>query len=212
MADESIVQREQTLQELALEKLTPEEHVELERYRRSGKPGLAVKLAMSLYESWLNGVSCEKLAGLNPGLSLGVILMTRVDHLWDARRDAYLSELYSGANDRLKQIGSEALNFMGLALAAVNKEQGAKYAKYLQTGDPADLGVMRILSWSQYKSVIETIARLTGADRPKSTPPVAPQQPDPVSAAIEVKARPLTPEEADRARALRAAKRKMEDQ
>jgi hypothetical protein len=194
-----------TAEDLALTRLTPDEHVELDRYRRSGKHPLAPVASTELYLIWMQGATCEELAKLNPGLSLGCILMARIDHRWDDRRDAYLAERFATANDRLKQIGAESLNFLGLTLAVAHKQQGEKMMKYLKTGDPSDLGVFNVTSIGQYKQVIETIARLTGADRkvivkeangqPASTPP------ETIIAPVEH--RRLTPEQAD---ALRRAK------
>jgi hypothetical protein len=195
-----------TQEDLALTRLTADEHIELERYRRSGKPPLSPNASIELYTVWMQGVTCEELVKLNPGLNLGCILMARVDHRWDERRDAYLAEKFSTANDRLKQIGAEALSFLGLTLAVTHKQQGEKMARYLKTGNPDDLGTFHVQSIGQYKQVVETIARLTGADRkvvvqreggglPSSTPPE--------TVILPVEHRRLTPEQADSLRRAR---------
>lgn len=192
-------------EDLALTRLSPDEHIELDRYRRSGKPALAPVASTELYLIWMQGATCEELAKLNPGLSLGCILMARIDHRWDERRDAYLAERFSTANDRLKQIGAESLNFLGLTLAVAHKQQGEKMMKYLKTGNPDDLGTFHITGIMQYKQVIETIARLTGADRKvvvkEANGQPASSQPETIIAPIEH--RRLTPEQAD---ALRRAR------
>jgi hypothetical protein len=192
-------------EDVALTRLTPDEHIELERYRRSGKPPLSPNASIELYTIWMQGVDCAELARLNPGLSLGCVLMARVDHRWDERRDAYLAEKFSTANDRLKQVGAEALNFLGLTLAVTHKQQGEKMVKYLKTGDPADLGTFHVTGIHGYKQVIETIARLTGADRKvivkEGNGLPASSQPETIIAPVEH--RRLTPEQAD---ALRRAR------
>lgn len=195
-----------TPEERALALLSVEERVELERFRRSGKPGLSPQAALKLYQLWVEGVTCQEIVALKPEFSLGLILHTRIDQRWDLRREAYLADLYLNANDRLKQVGAEALNFLSIVLAAAHKDHGERLKKYLMTGDPKDLGVMHITSMKEYKATIETIAKLTGADRPPA-PAVPPGVRDPVQAAVEVKGRKLSPEEADALRAARAKKR-----
>lgn len=193
-----------TQEDLALTRLTADEHIALERFRRSGQPVLSPTASAQLYEVWMQGLTCEALVKLNPALNLGCIVHARVEHRWDERRDAYLADIYANANDRLKQIGAESLNFLGLTLAVSHKQFGEKMARYLKTGDPNDLGVFQITSLHQYKQVIETIARLTGADRKvivKETAQPNASQSEVVMMPVEH--RRLTPEQAD---SLRRAK------
>jgi hypothetical protein len=201
MADEALAPRDE-----ALERLTAEEHIEFDRYCRSGKPDLALSTSLKLYELFVQGLACVDIAKLNPALSLGAILKARIEHRWDERRDIYLAEIYGGANDRLKQIGAESLNFLGLTLAVAHKQYGEKMARYLQTGKPEDLGTFQVQSLHQYKQVIETIRALTGADRPQRPPPGGiPPNSTPVTdvTPVAVHTRPMTPEEADALRRRR---------
>lgn len=200
MADEAI-----SLRDEAFNLLTPEEHIEYDRYCRSGKPDLSLSTSLKLYELWVQGLDCAAIAKLNAALTIGAILKARIDHRWDERRDAYLAEIYGNANDRLKQIGAESLNFLGLTLAVAHKQYGEKMARYLQTGNPEDLGTFQVQSLHQYKSVLEALKVLTGGDRAR--PPqggIPPNSPPPTDVTpVEVRARPMTPEEADALRRRR---------
>lgn len=103
---------------------------------------------------------------LNKGLSRGVVLKARVDGLWDERREVYLSELMSNAQDRVKLIALESVNFQGLLLAATHKKYGDRLKRYLQTGNEAELGTgMFVDSIKQYKDVVEMLTKITGQDK-----------------------------------------------
>ena len=183
--------------ELAVQKLTTDEHIALQRYQATGKPGLAIGTSLKFYELFVQGVDCAEIARLNPGFDVGAILKARIDHEWDRRREEYLGGLYSQANDRLRQIGVESLQFMGLALAAAHKDMGEHLKKYLMSGDPKDLGDFRIMSFRTYKEVVETLVKLTGQDQKKTVTVQGEvtHKTDPTSGAK------LTPEQADLLRA-----------
>jgi hypothetical protein len=189
--------------DLALQKLTADEDIEYRRYLASGKPPLSPGAALKLYELFVQGIECDRIASLNPTLGLGIILRARIDHEWDRRRAEYLADLYSGANERLRQVGAESLNFMGIALAAAHKDLGKHYEKYLMTGDPADLGPFRIMSFKTYKDVIETLVKLTGQDN-KKTVKVEGEVHHTGEAAVG--GARLTPEQADALRAVMGKK------
>jgi hypothetical protein len=181
----------------AAEYLTADEHIEYQRYLATGKPDLAIGSSLKLYELFVQGIPCAEIARLNPGFGLGIIVKARIDHKWDERREAYRAELYSQANDRLRQLGAESLDFMSIALAAAHKDLGGHMKKYLMTGNPEDLGPFRIMSFKTYQSLIETVVKLTGADNKKT-----------IKVEGEVKhtgdsvGTKLTPEQADAMRAV----------
>lgn len=151
----------------ALDRLQPAEVLEYEKQCRSGKPDLSLDVNKRLYELFLNGMSLANMIELNPGFTQGMLLKARVDGRWDERRDAYLGELLGGVPARVKQMAAEALGFMTLQLSVAHKMHGEKMRRYLQTGDPKDLGELVPSSFRDYKSVIESITRLLDAGKPK---------------------------------------------
>lgn len=192
----------------ALERLSAPDRKVYQEYVDSGKPGLAVSYGARLYELWLQGSTVEQIVELNPGLSKGVVLKARVDGLWDERREAYLAELMSTAQDRVRLVALESVNFMGLLLAVANKQHGEKLKRYLQTGDPKELGNFDIKSIKQYKEVIEMLTKITGQDKKPASPgtvavSVTPSGNGDTPATVSVR---WTPEQADQIRAIMEAK------
>jgi hypothetical protein len=190
--------------DLALAKLSTDEHIEYQRYLASGKPPLSPGSALKLYELFVQGIECAEIARLNPTLGLGIILRARIDHEWDKRRDEYLGDLYSQANTRLRQVGAESLNFLGLALAAAHKDLGEHMKKYLMSGNPEDLGPFRIMSFKTYQSVVETLVKLTGQDNQKTVKVEGEVHHTGEAATPGAK---LTPEQADAMRAALVGKK-----
>ena len=156
------------LQISALERLTPEERLMYDTYVVSGKPLLSLDTSLRLFELFVQGTQCSEIARLNPGFSQGMVLRARVEHLWDARRDSHLSELYTHTSERLRQIAMESVNFLGDLLAATHKLHGDKLKRFIQTGDDSALEGMEVGSIKQYKDVIETLGKITGSDNKKT--------------------------------------------
>jgi hypothetical protein len=152
----------------AEERLTISEQIAYDKALRSGRAPLAPEFNQKLYELYLRGFSCEDIAAQNPGLNLGSVARARVDGNWDERRDQYTSGLLTDSAASLRQTAAESLNFLSLVLAVAHKEHGERLRRYLVTGDPKDLGDFRINNFSSYKLIIETIARLVGADQKKT--------------------------------------------
>jgi hypothetical protein len=152
----------------SLERFTVDEQVAYDKFLRSGKARVSVDFNKRLYELYLRGLGCDAIAVLNPGLSLGMVCCARVDGRWDERRDQYTAELLSETNGLLRQTAAEALQFLSLVLAVAHREHGEKLKKYLASGNPDDLGDFRIESFGNYKSVIETVAKLVGADQSRT--------------------------------------------
>jgi len=197
-------------QQRALERLGAPDRKIYQDYIDSGKPGLATSFSARLYELWLQGSTIEQIVELNPGLNKGAVMRARVEGLWDERRETYLAELMSNAQDRVKLVALESVNFMGLLLAVANKQHGEKLRRYLQTGDSAELGNFDIQSIKQYKEVVEMLTKITGQDKKAApgaggsvsvsvTPGVDPTSP----ATVSVR---WTPEQADQIRAIMESK------
>lgn len=118
---------------------------------------------MQFYELFLNGYSCEEIAKLNEGkFDPGMIIDARVRHEWDARKSAHLESLYGGLLEKVKATQAEGAVFLTDMLSAAHKMYGSKIKKYLQTGDPKDLGGLQIESLDSYRKILETLMTLTG--------------------------------------------------
>lgn len=154
--------------EKALEKLTADEHIALSRHEQANKPCLSPDFSAKLYSLFLRGLSCSDIVGINPGLTLGQVIKARVDGDWDQKREEYLTELLVSSNEKLQQTAAESLDFLSLLLAVCHKQQGEKLKKYLATGNSDELGGLQITNMKGYAQVIETLARLIGADQKKT--------------------------------------------
>jgi hypothetical protein len=117
----------------------------------------------------------------------------------------------SNAQDRVKLIALESVNFMGLLLAVANKQHGEKLKAYLQSGDPKDLGGFDIQTITQYQKVIEMLTKITGQDKKAAQPgsvsvSVAPDGKGGITASAR-----WSPEEADAIRAVLEKKNKTDE-
>lgn len=145
--------------------LTPKERDALHLAERRNPPysQLSTHLKMKLFQLFLQGIDCAEIARINQGVALGQILLARVDERWDEKRQDHVEKLLHETQMRLQQTMVEGFDFVSLALAAVHKQEGDKIKKYLQTGDPKDLGDFGVSSWSAYSQVLNILQRLTGA-------------------------------------------------
>jgi hypothetical protein len=166
--DTTALQPTPTPREEALERCNIDEQIAYDKFTRSGRASVAADYNQRLYELYLRGLSCEAISLLNPGLSLGAVVKARVDGQWDSRRDQYTADLLTESNALLRQTAAESLQFLSLVLAVAHREHGEKLKKYLASGKPEDLGDFRIANFGGYKQIIETIARLVGADQKKT--------------------------------------------
>lgn len=174
--------------------LTVMESEALYKWRRGeDTTPLSPFVAVKMYELFLLGHTCEEIVRSNDNkFALGLVVDARLRHNWDSRREAYLEQLYAEAGTAVKQRQVEGAVFLSDMLAAAHKEYGAKFHKYLQTGDAKDLDDrMKISSITQYKMVIDGLKAITGQDK-KAAPAEAPVVNINVPAAPEI----TTPTEA----------------
>lgn len=148
--------------ENVLTKLNKNELFALEKYQ--GKPSLAVSIQVQFFELFLNGMSCEEIYRLNSRFAFGAIVRARIEGQWDMRKDAIVAHALDTVRQRVEQTQIAAINFNADLLAAAHKQFGDKFKKYIQTGDEAELGEIRIESLKQYKDAIEMWLKLTGQD------------------------------------------------
>lgn len=130
---------------------------------------LASSLQARFFNMFLQGISCEEIVRLNPGMSLGQVVTARVEGKWDEKRQNHVETLLRETALRLQQTTLEGIDFITTALAAANKLEGDKIKKYLQTGDPKELGEFTVKNWGDYGKLLSLLKTLTGQDK-------APQQ------------------------------------
>lgn len=129
------------------------------------KAPLAPSLNAKLFNLYLLGKTCEEIRRLNPTLQLGEIVAARIAGRWDERRDDHLDQLLSATTQRVQQTTLETADFVCDILAVANREHGDNLRRYLQSGEPTELGDFRITSLTTLKIAIETLQKLTGQDK-----------------------------------------------
>lgn len=147
--------------------LTKAEALAYGSWRSRNDPGLSPAFQAQLFELFLNGSSCEEIAKLNPGVSLGSIVAARVSGRWDERRDGHINKLLDTIRERVQQVTLETVEVVADTLAAANKLNSRRLKKFIQTGDPKDLGDAASITPSsvkQYREVAELLLKLTGQD------------------------------------------------
>lgn len=146
--------------------LSPRERAALAYFRASpNMRALDASFNSRLFELWLNGCDCAEIHRLNPALALGQVVAARVSGEWDRRREEHQSRLLDETSDRVKQVQLESVGFVANLMAAANKMHGDSVKAFLQTGDPADLGALRIDSLSAYQKAVDLLMKLTGQDK-----------------------------------------------
>src|ERR1017187_5168512 len=156
--------------------LTESEKYALDYFQKNYQKGgastypIAPSSQVQLYALYLQGRTLSEIRQLNhPSFSLGQIVYSAVENDWEGQRKEYLAGLMGKARERLQQIGCEAVAFMGDTLAAAHKQHGESLQKYIQSGNPADLGAFGIGSIRQYKEVLELLLKASGQDKTSTT-------------------------------------------
>lgn len=193
----------------ALDRLSPDERSVYERFSRSGRPELAAVAAARLYGLYLQGVSCEDISKLNPAIDLATVLAARVRYRWDERKDQHVADLMATTQDVVRQAAGEIVQLLALSISVANKRHGEKFKRYLATGDETELGDFDIKTLKGMKDVVEMLMKVTGADR-KSELKLSGQvvhEDGPERTANLLSSGRITPEQADKIRALLEAKK-----
>lgn len=147
------------------DKLTIRERVAYEDYVQKGLPSIAPATQAQFLALFLRGKGCEEIHSLNSSFPLGAIVKARVDGDWDRRLEDYRETLLTGVQEKITQIEFESIGFLTDLLAAAHKQQGDKLKKYLQSGDPSQLGDLQITSIKNYKEVLELLMKATGQEK-----------------------------------------------
>lgn len=129
------------------------------------QPGVSPHTQAKFFALFLQGTDCAEIARLNPGFSLGQIVAARVEGRWDEHRQEHVESLLRETRMRLQQTTLEGIEFIAGQLAAARKLYGDKTKKFLQSGDPADLGGFSIHGWKAYREAVDILKTLTGGDK-----------------------------------------------
>lgn len=162
------------LQEKGESVLTDKEALALSDHlaRNADAPPLSPLTAAQLYALFLNGQTCEEIAELNPGYTLGMVVQARLENDWDIRRKEYTESLMDNVGQRAKQVQLEAVHFIADALSVMHRKHGDKFKKYLQTGDESHLGghlsFIGSMGIKHYKVLIELLKEATGQTERKT--------------------------------------------
>jgi len=144
--------------------LTPKELEAYQKYVESGKPPLAASTSSNFFQLFLQGHTTEEIARLNPSFGLGIIVKARIDHDWDKQREDHISGLLDSIRQVVQKTQLESIRFVSDALTAYQKMAGEKFQKYIQSGNVADLGELKDMSFKTFKDLLELLLKLTGQD------------------------------------------------
>jgi hypothetical protein len=136
---------------------------------------LSTQTAIQLFGLFLQGYSTDEIQRLNPNygsIGLGLIVKARIEHDWDAMRAEYIADLMLTVRQTVEKSVLESIQFAADGLAVYRKLVGDRFKRYLQTGNPEDLGEFKEMSFKTYKDLIAIMQQLTSHN---ATPP--PQQP-----------------------------------
>jgi hypothetical protein len=149
--------------------LSPREKTALEEYEQSAtSEPIALSTALEMYELYLNGHSYEEILKVNrrkgKGFTLGQIVDAGIRFQWAERRFEHQKSLFDGIKTKVAQTQHESVSFITDVIAAAHKLHGNRIKAYLQSGDEADLGDLRIESLKQYRDAVQMMMVLTGQD------------------------------------------------
>ena len=148
-------------------RLTPRELGAYQFTIRHRMAKLSPDLQARLFALFIQGTDCVEIARLNPGITLGQIVEARVEGHWDEKRQEHLESLLGETRTRLQQITMESVEFLTNQIAAAHRLHGDKIKRYLQTGNPDDLGAFSIHGFKAYREAIELLKTLSGQDAKK---------------------------------------------
>lgn len=169
-SEQSIAVSEKSADPLAW--LAPPEREALQYFESNRhKPGsryasIATSVALQMFNLYLSGRSLREIWEQNrQAFSFGQVVHAAVEGRWDEHRQEYLQGLYSKAAQRADQVVGEGVQFVGDMMTAAHRLHGDALKKFIQTGNPADLGAFGISSVRQYKEAVELMLKLSGKDK-----------------------------------------------
>jgi hypothetical protein len=151
--------------ELAVSRLDEREVAAFRRWQNSKQPPLSPDTQAKLFALFLNGRTTEQIRKANEQFSLGQIVHARIVGEWDRRYQEHIDSLLENTKQRYQQVTLESVGFIADLLAATNKMHGDRITRFIQTGDPKELGDLQINSLQGYKTAVELLQKLTGQDK-----------------------------------------------
>jgi hypothetical protein len=131
-------------------------------------PQISTSTAAKFFELFLNGRTCEDIRKLNPGFSLGQIVIARIQGEWDRLKLEYQQNLLLSVRERFQQAQLETVTLLADMLAARVKLDRERYARFLQTGDESEIkDAIQIGSIKDLKATLEALMKATGQDSDK---------------------------------------------
>lgn len=130
-----------------------------------GSRPISPTLAAQMFALFLESYSCAEIAKQNKGLSESDILVCRHKFKWDEEKDRYAFDLNRQIREKLVKAKLEALEYLTNKLSVVHKVDKEQTLRYLQTGKKEDLPADWQMTPTAYKSIFETIQKVTGEER-----------------------------------------------
>lgn len=144
---------------------TKDESSLLLKGEEEGTRPIAPSLSSQLLNLFLEGYSCAEIAKNNKPFSEMDILVCRKKYKWDDEKDKYAFDLAKQVREKLIKQKLESLEFLTNVLSVTHKKHKDQMIKYLQTGKEEDMPENWASSPTTYKSILETIQKITGEDR-----------------------------------------------
>lgn len=136
---------------------------------KEGNIGLSAKLNAEFFNLFINGYSTQEIQKQNPAFKLGLIVKARVENHWDKLKNDHIQAMMVNVAEAAQRTQLEAIRFTADAISAHHKELGSAFRKFIQTGNPADLGSYKDqLTLKNYQQYIDLFLRLSGQDQKKT--------------------------------------------
>lgn len=129
---------------------------------------LAPKTSAEFLQLYLQGYTCREIQKQNPGFKLGLIVKARLEHGWDKQKAEYIETLMTQTRETVQKTQLEAIRFASDGMAVHQRFLGDAFKRYLQSGDPEDLGLHKgQINIRSYKEYVALMLQLTGQDAKK---------------------------------------------
>lgn len=145
-------------------------------YCTSNDPPLPPELQEQLFRVYLNGSSCEKIWKSNKeAFSLGALVAARVEGDWDGKIQDNASDMIAATLGKVARARLESINLLADLISATVQVETDKIAKFTQTQDPNQLGILRIEGLKGLTEAVTVLEKLVS--KPPEGKPPAPNPP-----------------------------------
>jgi len=144
---------------------------ELEAVKRLGSADrFSPQTVAQLFVLYCQGYDAAAIAAQNPNYgakALGMIARARLEYDWDEEKRRYLQGLMAKVRETVEKSTMEGVQFASDGMAVFHRLAGTKFRKYLQTGNPEDLGEFADMTFRQYRDFVGLLQTLTGQGQEK---------------------------------------------